>query len=54
MEEFLKPSHEWNESKNKKTSLNSKTVNALFCVLDKKEFHRVLGCFNAYEVRRKL
>lgn len=32
MKEFLKPLHEWNESENKTTSLNSKTVNALMLI----------------------
>ena len=36
-EDIPKPSHEWNEAKKKKASLNSKAMNAMFCVLDKKE-----------------
>ena len=48
-EEIPKPSSKWNESETRKMSLNSKAMNALFCALDKKEFHRVLGCENAYE-----
>ena len=49
-EEILKPSREWSEVKKKKASLNYKAINALFYVLDKKEFHRVLGCSNACEI----
>ena len=41
-EDIPKPSREWNELEKRKTSLNSKAMNALFCALDKKEFHRVL------------
>ena len=29
-------------------------MNALLCALDKKKFHRVLNCSNAYEIWRKL
>ena len=29
-------------------------MNALFCALDKNEFHRVSNCSNAYEIWRKL
>ena len=29
-------------------------MNVLFCALDKKEFHRVSNCSNAYEIWRKL
>ena len=35
-------------------SLNSKAINALFCALNKKEFHRVSNCSNAYAIWRKL
>ena len=42
------------KSDKRKMSLNSKCMNALFYVLDKKEFHRVLCCTNAYEVWKKL
>ncbi|KAH9751239.1 hypothetical protein KPL71_014213 [Citrus sinensis] len=40
-EDIPKPSREWNELEKRKASLNSKAMNALFCALDKKEFHRV-------------
>ncbi|KAH9792992.1 Integrase catalytic domain-containing protein [Citrus sinensis] len=40
-EDIPKPSRDWNEFKKRKASLNSKAMNALFCALDKKEFHRV-------------
>ena len=29
-------------------------MNVLFCALNKKEFHRVLGCSNAYRFGRNL
>ena len=29
-------------------------MNALFCTLDKKEFHRVSSCESAYEIWKKL
>ena len=29
-------------------------MNALFCALDKKEFHRVSSCSNAYKILKKL
>ncbi|KAH9705479.1 hypothetical protein KPL70_011888 [Citrus sinensis] len=35
-------------------SLNSKAMNALFCALDKKEFHRVSSCESAQEIWNKL
>ena len=35
-------------------SLNSKAMNALFCALYKKKFHRVSNCSNAYDIWRKL
>ena len=44
---------EWGKKK-KKASLNSKAVNVLFYASDKKEFHRVLGCSNTYEIYKKL
>ena len=34
-----KPSREWGDVEKKKTSLSFKAMNALFCALDKKEFH---------------
>ena len=43
-EDIPKPSQEWNELEKRKTSLNSKFLNALFCALDKKEFYRVSNC----------
>ena len=52
-EEIPKPSREWNESEKRKTSFNSKAMNALFCTLYKEEFHRVSGCSNAYEIWKK-
>ena len=38
----------------RKASLNSKAMNALFCALDKKEFHRVSNCESANEIWHKL
>ena len=29
-------------------------MNALFCALDKKEFHKISGFSNAYEIWKKL
>ena len=49
-----KPSREWNELEKRKVSLNSKAMNALFCALDKKEFHRVSSCESANEIWDKL
>ena len=43
-EDIPKPSREWNELEKGKVTLNSKAMNALFCALDKKEFHRVSSC----------
>ena len=40
-EDIPKPSSQLSELKKKKMSLKSKTMNSLFCTLDKKEFHRV-------------
>ncbi|KAH9768444.1 hypothetical protein KPL71_011606 [Citrus sinensis] len=53
-EDIPKPSREWNEFEKRKTSLNSKAMNALFCALDKKEFHRVSSCESANEIWHKL
>ena len=53
-EDILKSSRKWNELEKRKVSLNSKAMNALFCALNKKEFHRVSNCSNAYEIWRKL
>ncbi|KAH9723261.1 Integrase catalytic domain-containing protein [Citrus sinensis] len=49
-----KPSRDWNEFEKRKASLNSKAMNALFCALDKKEFHRVSSCESANEIWHKL
>ncbi|KAH9716703.1 hypothetical protein KPL71_021554 [Citrus sinensis] len=53
-EDIPKPSQEWNELEKRKASLNSKAMNALFCALDKKEFHRVSSCESAHEIWYKL
>ncbi|KAH9802197.1 hypothetical protein KPL71_001280 [Citrus sinensis] len=53
-EDIPKPSREWNEFEKRKASLNSKVMNALFCALDKKEFHRVSSCESANEIWHKL
>ncbi|KAH9649036.1 hypothetical protein KPL70_025829 [Citrus sinensis] len=53
-EDIPKPSREWNEFEKRKASLNSKVMNALFCALDKKEFHRVSSCKSANEIWHKL
>ncbi|KAH9781640.1 hypothetical protein KPL71_008548 [Citrus sinensis] len=53
-EDIPKPSWEWNDLEKRKTSLNSKAMNALFCALDKKEFHRVSSCESANEIWHKL
>ncbi|KAH9685862.1 hypothetical protein KPL70_014139 [Citrus sinensis] len=53
-EDIPKPSREWNKFKKRKASLNSKAMNALFCALDKKEFHRVSSCESANEIWHKL
>ena len=53
-EDILEHSNQWSEQEKKKMSLNSKAVNALFCALDKKEFHRVFGCENTHEIWNKL
>ena len=49
-----KPSSQCSELEKKKISLNSKVMNALFCTLDKKEFHRVSSCESAQEIWHKL
>ena len=51
---FIPRKNALSELDKKKMSLNSKAMNALFCALDKKEFHRVSNCSNAYEICRKL
>ncbi|KAH9681323.1 hypothetical protein KPL71_026940 [Citrus sinensis] len=53
-EDIPKPSREWNELEKRKAFLNSKAMNALFCALDKKEFHRVSSCESANEIWHKL
>ncbi|KAH9657408.1 hypothetical protein KPL70_023067 [Citrus sinensis] len=53
-EDIPKPSREWNEFEKRKASLNSKAMNALFCELDKKKFHRVSICESANEIWHKL
>ncbi|KAH9657810.1 Integrase catalytic domain-containing protein [Citrus sinensis] len=53
-EDIPKPSREWNELEKRKASLNFKAMNALFCALDKKEFHRVSSCESANEIWHKL
>ncbi|KAH9743401.1 hypothetical protein KPL70_003287 [Citrus sinensis] len=53
-EDISKPSREWNEFEKRKAFLNSKAMNALFCALDKKEFHRVSSCESANEIWHKL
>ena len=53
-EDIPKPSWEWNELEKRKASLNSKTMNALFCALDKKEFHRLSNCESANKLLHKL
>ncbi|KAH9657648.1 hypothetical protein KPL70_023168 [Citrus sinensis] len=53
-EDISKPSREWNQFEKRKASLNSKAMNALFCALDKKEFHRVSSYESANEIWHKL
>ncbi|KAH9704490.1 hypothetical protein KPL70_011490 [Citrus sinensis] len=53
-EDIPKPSREWNKLEKRKASLNSKTMNALFCALNKKEFHRVSSREIANEIWHKL
>ena len=53
-EDIPKPSWEWNELEKRKATLNFKVMNALFCALDKKEFHRVSSCESANEIWHKL
>lgn len=49
-EDIPKPSCKWNELEKRRASLHSNVMNALFCTLDKKEFHSVSGCSNVYEI----
>ncbi|KAH9671200.1 hypothetical protein KPL70_017266 [Citrus sinensis] len=53
-EDIPKPSRDWNDFEKRKASLNSKAMNALFCALDKKEFHRVSSYESANEIWHKL
>ncbi|KAH9658283.1 hypothetical protein KPL70_023426 [Citrus sinensis] len=53
-EDIPKLSREWNELEKKKAYLNFKSMNALFCVIDKKKFHRVSSCESANEIWHKL
>ncbi|KAH9780087.1 Integrase catalytic domain-containing protein [Citrus sinensis] len=53
-DDIPKPSSQWSELEKRKMSLNSKAINALFCALDKKEFHRVFSCESAQEIWNKL
>ena len=53
-DDIPKPSCQWSELEKRKLSLNSKAMNALFCALDKKEFHRVSSCESAQEIWNKL
>ena len=51
---FIPMKNGLSESDRKNMSLNFKVINALFCALNKNEFHRVSYCSNAYEIWRKL
>ncbi|KAH9698504.1 Integrase catalytic domain-containing protein [Citrus sinensis] len=53
-DDIPKPSSQWSELEKRKMSLNSKAMNALFCAIDKKEFHRVSSCESAQEIWNKL
>ena len=53
-DDIPKSSSQWSELEKRKMSLNSKAMNALFCALDKKEFHRVSSCESAQEIWNKL
>ena len=53
-DDIPKPSSQLSELKKRKMSLNSKAMNALFCALDKKEFHRVFSCESIQEIWNKL
>ncbi|KAH9724699.1 hypothetical protein KPL70_007586 [Citrus sinensis] len=53
-DDIPKPSSKLSELEKRKMSLNSKAMNALFCALDKKEFHRVSSCESAQEIWNKL
>ena len=49
-EDIPKPLRVWYELEKRKDSLNSKGMNALFCALHKKEFHRVSSAERAHEI----
>ena len=49
-DDIPKSSRQWSELEKKKISLNSKAINALFCAIDKKKFHRVSSCKSAQEI----
>ncbi|KAH9801181.1 hypothetical protein KPL71_000929 [Citrus sinensis] len=53
-DDIPKPSSQWSELEKRKIFLNSKAMNALFCDLDKKEFHRVSSYESAQEIWNKL
>ncbi|KAH9792587.1 Integrase catalytic domain-containing protein [Citrus sinensis] len=53
-DDIPKPPSQWSELERRKMSLNSKAMNALFCALDKKEFHRVSSCESGQEIWNKL
>ena len=48
------PMIDWNELEKKAFALNAKAMNALFCALDKKEFHTVSSYESANEIWHKL
>ena len=53
-DDIPKPSSQLSELEKRKMSLNSEAMNALFCALDKKEFHRVSSCESAQEIKTTL
>ena len=53
-DDIPKPVSQWSKLEKRKMSLNSKAMNALFCALDKKEFHRVSSRESANEIWHKL
>ena len=53
-DDIPKPASQWSEIEKRKMSLNSKAMNALFCALDKKEFHWVSSYESAQEIWNKL
>ena len=50
-DDIPKPSSQWSVLEKKK---RSKAMNALFCALDKKEFHRVSSCESAQVKKSKI